>query len=127
MKPIILSCLCVEYDPINEWIPDDPLNVDFHMNFTIGLEKTAGDKLHVRVITKNCIQEHQRIERAIVLNTYSWPLLLDAVETILENSQGKDWAEISTKLSKQMDWEFENYQPQKESCRAGATRILFGN
>ena len=39
MKPIILSCLCVEYDPINEWIPDNPLNVDFKINFTIGLEK----------------------------------------------------------------------------------------
>ncbi len=114
MKPVIVSYDCTDHDPISEWAPQDPLIVDFRMNFTIGTDKIAGDNFQVRVITKNCIRANQKIERAIVLNAYSWPSLLATVESMLENNQGEDWAEISNKLSKIMDWEFESYQPYRE-------------
>ena len=94
MKPVIVSYDCTDHDPIDKWVPQDPLIVDFWMNFTIGPNKTAGDNFQVRVITKNCIQPNQKTERAIVLNTYSWPSLLATVESMLENNQGKDWCEI---------------------------------
>lgn len=114
MKAVIVSYDCTDHDPINKWVPQDPLNVDFWMNFTIGPDKTAGDNFQVRVITQKNVSAIKNIEHHIVLASYSWPSVMESVEFILENNQGHDWSEIANKLSKVMYWEFDNYQVYEE-------------
>lgn len=111
MKPVIVSYDCTDYDPIDKWVPDDPYNVDFWMNFTIGPDMKGGDNFQVHIATPNNLNGKNSDKHAIVLNEYSWPSVLAAVEHMLEKCQGTDWSEISEKLSQLMCWEFEDYQP----------------
>ena len=113
MKPIIVSYDCTDYDPIDKWSPDNILDVDFWMNFTIGQDMKGGDNFQVHIITPNNLKGKNSDKHAIVLNEYSWLYVLSAVDNMLEKCQGSNWSEISEKLSKLMYWEFENYQPYK--------------
>jgi hypothetical protein len=113
MKPILNSYDCVDHDPIGSWVPDDPLNVDFWMNFTIGPDDTSGDNFQAHVMTTAQIGRTTSTQYAIILESYSWARLLAEVEKILGQCQGKDWVEISGKLSHFMYWEFQDYRPYR--------------
>ena len=113
MKPIIISYDCADHDPIEEWIPEDRYNIDFWMNFTIGPDMKGGDNFQVRIVTPNNLSGKNSSKHAIVLNEYSWPNVVEAVDVLLENCKGLNWSEISEQLSRHMYWEFENYQPYK--------------
>lgn len=111
MKPIIINYDCTDHDPIDKWVPDDISDVDFWMNFTIGLDSERGDNFQVRVVTPNNLHGKNSVKHAIVLNEYSWSKVLAVVESMLEQCQDIDWVSISERLSKLMHWEFENYKP----------------
>lgn len=111
MKPIIISYDCTDHDPIDKWLPDDFCDVDVWVNFTIGPDSKGGDNFQVRVVTPNNLKGKNSAKHAIILNEYSWPKVLAAVEAILELCQGTSWAGISKQLSQLMYWEFDNYQP----------------
>jgi len=112
VKPEIKSYDCVTYDPIDSYEFKDNRNVDFWMNFTIGLEDSeAGDDFEVRVATYNNIELTESIEHTILLEQYSFDLVLSQIDDILSKCQGEDWVEISGKLAKYMHWEFQDYQP----------------
>ena len=111
MKPIIISYDCTDYDPIEKWVPDNPTDVDFWMNFTIGPDIKGGDNFQIHIVTPNNLQGKNADKYALVIRNYSWPVVLNNIENILENCQGENWSEVSEKLSQLMYWEFENYQP----------------
>ena len=113
MKPIIVRYDCTDHDPIETWIPDDPFNVDFWMNFTIGPDMKGGDNFQVRVTTPNNLHGRNADKHAIVLAEYSWASVLEVIEKLLEDIRGDDWAEVSAQLSQLMFWEYENYKPYK--------------
>ena len=113
MKPVIVSYDCTDHDPIDKWVPDDVFDVDFWMNFTIGPDSKGGDNFQVRVVTPNKLHGKNSAKHAIVLNEYSWPNVIAAVETMLDQCQDLNWAGISEQLSQLMYWEYENYQPCK--------------
>ena len=111
-QPVIKSFDCVDHDPIDEWIPVDPFDVDFWMNFSIGVEESKGaDNFQVHVVTHETIKNTKDKKYMIVLDSYSWPKLLKQVEDILMKCEGYDWSDISEKLSKYFYWEFDNYKP----------------
>lgn len=111
MVPIIIDYDCTDHDPIDLWEPENPLDVDFWMNFTIGYDKKGGDNFQLHVITPNNLQGPDSAKYAIVLNNYKWESVLAEVNKILGLCHGSDWEEVSAKLAKYMSWEFENYQP----------------
>jgi hypothetical protein len=111
MKPIIISYDCTDHDPIEEWVPDDVFDVDFWINFTIGPDMKGGDNFQVHIVTPNNLHGKDSEKYAIVIKQYSWSSLLTVIINMLEKCQGRNWSEISEKLSQLMYWEFENYQP----------------
>lgn len=112
MKPEIKSYDCVDYDPIDSYKFKNNCNVNFWMNFTIGFKDSeAGDNFQVRVATYNNIELTESIEHTILLEEYSFPLVLTQINDILSKCQGEDWDEVSGKLAKYMYWEFQDYQP----------------
>jgi Immunity protein 8 len=111
MKPIINRYDCVDHDPIDSWVPEDPANVDFWMNFTIGSGGAAGDDFQVHVLTNSQVERSISTQYAIILPIYRWDLLLAVVEKILDHCQGEDWVEVSGKLSRYMHWEYQDYKP----------------
>lgn len=111
MKPIIIGYDCTDHDPIDKWVFDDVSNVDFWMNFTVGLDHKGGDNFQIRIVTPNNLKGKNSAKYAIVLDEYSWTKVMAEVEVMLEKSQDTDWEGISEKLAKLMCWEYENYQP----------------
>ncbi|RYV01200.1 hypothetical protein SOPP22_16735 [Shewanella sp. OPT22] len=112
LKPEIKSYDCVDYDPIESHEFDDNFDVTFWMNFTIGLSNSVGgDNFLVRIATYNNIELTESIDHTILLDEYSFPQVLSEVDDLLSKCQGNNWEEISSKLSKYMHWEFQDYQP----------------
>lgn len=111
MVPIIIDYDCTDHYPIDLWEPENPLDVDFWMNFTIGYDKKGGDNFQLHVVTPNNLQGPDSAKYAIVLNSYKRELVLAEVNKILGLCHGSDWEEVSDKLATYMNWEFENYQP----------------
>jgi len=109
--PIIISFDCVDYDPIDSWEFPDTNRVDFWMNFTIGPDQKGGDNFQLHILTTEMAQSKTSLTHAIILERYSWDAVLLKVNEILNQSKGEHWDTISTKLSKHMAWEFEDYQP----------------
>lgn len=72
MKPVVISYLCIDHDPIDAWVPDDVHDVDFWMSFTIGYDERGGDNFQVRVVTPNNLHGPDTDKYAIILNEYSW-------------------------------------------------------
>ena len=113
MKPIMISYDCTDHDPIDKWVPDDVFDVDLWMNFIIGPDDEGGDNFQVRIVTPNNLHGKNSAKHAIILDEYSWPKVIAAVEAILEQCQGINWAGVSEQLSQLMCWEYEDYKPYK--------------
>ncbi len=111
LKPVVVGFDCVEHDPIEEWVPPDPFDVDCWVNFTIGLDESAGDNFLVRIVTPNNLCGPNAAKNAVVVNEYSWSKALAAIERVLEESQGISWPGICHELSKRMLWEYDSYKP----------------
>jgi hypothetical protein len=41
---------------------------------------------------------------------YNYDEIINEVKQIIEKCNGKDWTEVSLKLSRHFDWEYEDYQ-----------------
>jgi len=111
MKPVLVSYDCSDIDSIDRWIPEDPYDVDFWMNFTIGPDETEGHDYQVRIVTPKNIRDESSRKYLLVVLEYSWSNVLAALEDIFNKCQSTDWDDMSLKLSKYMLWEFEGYRP----------------
>jgi hypothetical protein len=49
----------------------------------------------------------------LVLRSFSWEAVEAALNQYVRSVSGEDWAEVASKLSRFMLWEFEDYQPYK--------------
>lgn len=63
------------------------------------------------MVTPNNLKREYSSKFAIVVNEYSWQNVIKSVEAILEKCTDTDWDGVSNKLSKFMQWEFEDYRP----------------
>jgi hypothetical protein len=111
MKPIIISYDCTDHDPIEQWVPNDPFDVDIWINFTIGPNSKSGDNFLARVITSNNLHGKDSDKYAVILTEYSWANVIYEINRFLEMCSGNNWLEISEKLSKFMHWEYQDYKP----------------
>ncbi|WKY60117.1 Imm8 family immunity protein [Vibrio sp. SNU_ST1] len=113
MIPIIISFDCTDYDPIDSWVFHDPRRVDFWVNFVIGPDQKGGDSFQLNVLTTKMAQSKKPIANTIMLDSYSWNAVLLKVNEILKQCSGENWDVVSSKLSKHMAWEFEDYKVYK--------------
>lgn len=108
-KPEIKSWDCVEYDPIEEWQPDDPLFVEFWCNVAIGVKGEEGaDNFLVHVVTERMLPQIKDKKYMLVLPCYEgWGQVLSSLDSKLDDINGLSWAVLSEKLSKIFYWEYE--------------------
>jgi hypothetical protein len=109
LTPIIISYDCLEYDPIDQWQPQDPHNINISINFTIGIRPPSGDNFILHIVTPNNLELLNRY--SLVIDAFDLKKILTHVHQILEKCKGDDWQEISNQLSQFFEWEFENYRP----------------
>lgn len=119
MMPLLKSQDCTDHDPIESWRPEDPAVVDYWLCLHIGpAEEKGADLFYVNVLSElaaHALSEEELARRKkIVIQQYSWPAVMSAVDQILRSSEGSDWTGITQKLRVRFDWEFENYREYKE-------------
>ena len=117
MKPQLKACDCVDHDPIESWSPATPTEVDYWLCLHIGPEESEGaDLFYVNILSESAAQALSEEEFArtkkIVVEPYSWPAVIAALEQILRFVEGADWATIAEQLRTKFDWEFDNYRPE---------------
>lgn len=57
--PILKGVECSKHDPIDEWIPVDEADVDFHLTLEIGPPNSEGADLYmVRILTPEAISRN---------------------------------------------------------------------
>lgn len=111
MKAVINHYDCLEHDPIDQWQPEDPSDINISINFNIGLVATAGDNFLLHVVTANQQPDEQMEPYTLVVDKFNMPAILASVDGMLEQCQGENWPDIAGQLSRLMQWEFANYQP----------------
>ena len=110
--PVIVDYHCIEHDPIDEWQPADPKDVDLLLTLTIGLDASAGALFYVRVATHRRLSRHSPPDdHTIVVQEFQWDVVLDRVQAILDECRGRDWDDIAEKLSRHMQYEYAMLPP----------------
>lgn len=119
MKPQLKGHDCVDHDPIEDWQPTDPTDVNYLLCLHIGPEGGQGsDLFYVHVLSEAvalqlAIDGVARHKKAIVIQHYAWSTVMSDVTQILDKVEGTSWTEIAQKLGQWLDWEFENYCPDQ--------------
>jgi hypothetical protein len=116
LRPELKHWDCLDHDPIETWVPNDP-EVLFWLTLAIGLPGSeAADNFEVCVVTLAALRSDAgRAVKPrgagsllpIVLQSYSWPGVIAAVGARLEQCEGRDWLEVQEKLRRHFFWEYE--------------------
>ncbi|MCJ8313213.1 MAG: immunity 8 family protein [Pseudomonadales bacterium] len=109
-SPEIKDWDCIEYDPIGKWIPDDPAEVDFWLNMTIGIKgETGGDNFLVHIVTEKLISQLENRSHILVVPYYfGMNDIIERVNVILESCHDLNWSGMAEQISKIYYWEFES-------------------
>ena len=113
--PQLKAFVCIDHDPISDWIPESDTEVYYSLCLHIGPpDEDGADQFYVDVTTLQGISE-QNIskhlnKRTIVVNPYSWKAVLKAVLATLVSCSGDTWKKQTELLAKRFDWEFQNYR-----------------
>src|SRR5207249_1355541 len=110
MKPLLKAQDCSDHDPIESWRPEDPAVVDYWLCLHIGpAEEEGADLFYVNVLSelaaRTLSEEELTRRKKIVVQQYSWPAVMSALDQILRSSGGSDWVAIAEKLRTKFDWE----------------------
>ena len=47
---------------------------------------------------------------SLIVETFSWKAVEAALDNLLSECSGRDWLEVTDKLTKTLNWEYENYK-----------------
>ena len=111
-KPTKHGFVCIDHEPIEEWQPEDPLNAECWIDIYLGTDDAPGsDYFTFHVVTHRALADIQGPEQKkylVVLPYYSWSLVEERVDAILDQCKGRDWQEMCDHLRKFFHWEFED-------------------
>ncbi|GAA6168385.1 Imm8 family immunity protein [Sessilibacter corallicola] len=107
--PEIKEWDCVNHDPIEEWIPDDPLDVEFWCRLRIGIkEENDADNFDVHVATHKAVSRLKDKNYLFVIPYYeSWNSVHRCLESVVQQCVGENWLAVCEQLSERFRWEFE--------------------
>src|SRR5262245_5438655 len=117
MKAHLKNSVCVDIPEVWNWVPDDPNDVYYYMEMTIGKDTKSGDLFGLTVSTPEALSMRmrtlgQQIESGrhhLIVLDYSWDKVRRFVNDVIDKCQGKDWEDVALKLSRHFNWEFEDY------------------
>ena len=104
----IKSWDCSDHDPIEDWVPDDPADVEFWCNLAIGLEEgTGADNFQVHVATQKALSRILDKRKVVVIPYYEgWGKTLEIFRSIVSDCEDIDWLRVSEHLSTHFFWEY---------------------
>ena len=107
---------CADHDPIDEWVPPSESDVHYSLCLHIGPRgENRADLFYVNVATPQAISQHNLgwcfKQKGIVVNPYSWRVVLERIQEVLRCCPGNDWAQQAKLLANHFHWEFEDYRP----------------
>ncbi len=112
IKPVIRDISSSDLGEIESWEPKDSTNVDFWLTIMIGVDQHGGDNFDVHVVSPQNLKPGPTSKKyALVLNEYSWDILMTRIDEVLTKCSGFNWPEISEQLSKHFYWEYEGMAP----------------
>ena len=108
-RPKIKDWDCACHDPIEDWIPSDPFDVEFWCNLSIGIEGEEGaDNFSVHIATNKALSRIKDKENLFVISHYeNWTKVLAALDSAIEDCSDINWAGISARLAKRFYWEYQ--------------------
>ena len=118
MESEIKSIMSTDIFDLENYKPIDDENFCFLVTLTVGIKgEEGGDLFNIKVCTPKWILANYN-PREILLGKGKLIVLqcdmtaiLSRIKGLFGGRSGKDWNEISTKLSRIGHWEFEDYRP----------------
>jgi hypothetical protein len=109
LQPELKGFDCFDFDPIDQWVPSDPVDVCYPLCLHIGTAGQEGaDLFYVQVTTPKVMHRNPGPPRhQLVVNPYSWAKVLGQVDDILQRTRGATWEECARQLCQFFRWEFE--------------------
>jgi hypothetical protein len=99
-----------------KWQPQSLDDVYYYLEMTIGREDSpGGDLFGLMVVSpqarRACPSSSRPNRRWLFVTTeYSWQVVVDHVNKVLDTCEGETWRDVSRKLSRYFYWEYEDYQ-----------------
>ncbi len=111
-KPELKSWDCVEHDPIDSWVPDDPSLVDIWCNLSIGVSGEEGaDNFEVRIVTQRLVSQLRDYDHVLVISYYEgWQQVLELINAKIAGCKDISWSGISAQLSGVFKWEYDGFK-----------------
>jgi len=118
MKSHLNDYVCVDLpEQVRNWVPDDPKDVYYYMELTIGDRPGAGDLFGLTVSTPEALSKRMSTSgqqslsgrHHLIVLDYSWDKVLQFVNDVIDKSRGRDWEDVALKLARHFHWEFEDY------------------
>lgn len=117
MKSHLNDYVCVDLPEVWNWVPNDPTDVYYYLELTIGKSTDGGDLFGLIVCTPEALsmrmtasgQQSLSGRHHLIVLDYSWDKVLQFVNDVIDKSQGKDWKDVAFRLARHFKWEFEDY------------------
>lgn len=95
--------------------PSDSEDCSVSFVAMIGLKGQKGaDVFYFDVVTPKYLMrttETRWGRGCLIVDTFSWSVVEMAVQKLISHCTKQTWQEVAAELSKELHWEFENYQP----------------
>lgn len=107
----IKSYDCIEHDPIDEWIPEEPDLVSFWCCISIGIKGQEGfDYFQVHVVTSRMLSQITDKKYTLVLPYYeNFQQVIDVINQQMELCKNINWVGFTEEFSKIYHWEYSGY------------------
>ncbi len=116
MKAKIKSFYSPDINDLENYNPIDTENFCFLLELLIGPDKENGEEsFNIQVCTPKWFLSNMKRNDIILGNhfliviEYDFKRIFNHIEKLIESCSGKDWDEVSEKVSRIGHWEFENY------------------
>ncbi len=116
MKAKIKSFYSSNVKDLDNYSPPDMENFCFLLELLIGPDKEDGEEsFNIQVCTPKWLLSNMKKDDIILANhylivmEYDFKRILNHIQKLVETCSGKNWDEVSEKVSRIGYWEFENY------------------
>ena len=95
-------------------LPADSEDCSVFIEVEIGIKGQEGSEIFsCTIATPNKLAEKSEPfwgRGYLITPIFSWELVEQSLQKLLMHCSGKNWEEVSSKISKELHWEFDNYK-----------------
>lgn len=114
--PELKSIMSIDVDDLATWQPEgDDFSVTLDMEIGVRGEPGA-DRFHIYVTSPAWLERSLAGggmvdgRHTLLTTSFNYSRILAWIDRILARSAGADWTEVSARLARYFEWEFEDYK-----------------